>query len=72
MAQQPPGNPRLENFWRIELSYLFFDTGVMYRAATLAAMQKNLDLSDENAINALDPRDKDRCSPAHTSGRQTQ
>ncbi len=35
------------------LGYLYFDTGVMYRAATLAAMQKNLDLSDESAISAL-------------------
>jgi cytidylate kinase len=35
------------------LGYLYFDTGVMYRAATLAAMQKNLDLSDESTIGAL-------------------
>ncbi len=36
-----------------KLGYLYFDTGVMYRAATLAAMRKNLDLSDESAIGAL-------------------
>jgi cytidylate kinase len=41
-----------------KLSYLFFDTGVMYRAATLAAMQEKLDLSDENAINDLTRRIK--------------
>lgn len=41
-----------------KLSYLFFDTGVMYRAATLAAMRHNLEPSDENAITELTRRIK--------------
>jgi cytidylate kinase len=35
------------------LGYLFFDTGVMYRAATLAAMQNHLDLAKEKDVSAL-------------------
>lgn len=36
-----------------ELDYLFFDTGVMYRAVTWLALQRGLDMSDEAAITAL-------------------
>ena len=35
------------------LGYLFFDTGVMYRAITWAAMQRQVPLSDEAAITQL-------------------
>jgi len=35
------------------LQYLFFDTGVMYRAVTLAALDKNIPIEDENAITDL-------------------
>lgn len=35
------------------LHYLYFDTGVMYRAVTFAALQRNLDLDDEAAVTAL-------------------
>jgi cytidylate kinase len=35
------------------LGYLFFDTGVMYRAVTLAALQRGLEISDEAAITHL-------------------
>jgi len=35
------------------LGYLFFDTGVMYRAATLAAMEQNIDLNDEKKVDTL-------------------
>jgi cytidylate kinase len=35
------------------LGYLFFDTGVMYRAATLAAMQHNLDLGNEAQVSRM-------------------
>jgi cytidylate kinase len=38
------------------LDYVFFDTGVMYRAATLAAMKKKLDLSDEIGVTDLTRR----------------
>ncbi len=35
------------------LGYLYFDTGVMYRAVTAVAMRRHLALSDENAISTL-------------------
>jgi len=36
-----------------ELGYLFFDTGVMYRAVTWLALQRGIDISDEAAITRL-------------------
>lgn len=36
-----------------ELNYLYFDTGVMYRAVTWAVLQRGIDLEDEAAITAL-------------------
>lgn len=36
-----------------ELGYLFFDTGVMYRAVTWLALQRGVDLSDGDAVTAL-------------------
>ena len=36
-----------------ELGYLFFDTGVMYRAITWLALQRGLDMADEAAITTL-------------------
>lgn len=35
------------------LAYLFFDTGIMYRAVTWLALDLGLDLRDESAITAL-------------------
>jgi cytidylate kinase len=35
------------------LGYLFFDTGVMYRAVTWLALQRGVDLGDETALQAL-------------------
>jgi cytidylate kinase len=35
------------------LGYLYFDTGVMYRALTFAAMEAGLDLADQAAIEGL-------------------
>ena len=35
------------------LGYLFFDTGVMYRAVTWLALQRGLDVNDEAAVSAL-------------------
>jgi cytidylate kinase len=35
------------------LGYLFFDTGVMYRAVTWMVLQRNLDVHDEPAVTAL-------------------
>jgi CMP/dCMP kinase len=35
------------------LGYLFFDTGVMYRAVTWLALQRGIDVHDEAAVTAL-------------------
>lgn len=35
------------------LGYLYFDTGVMYRAVTLAALQRGISIDDEAVITAL-------------------
>jgi cytidylate kinase len=35
------------------LGYLFFDTGVMYRAVTWAALQRQVDIQDEAGITTL-------------------
>jgi len=36
-----------------ELGYLYFDTGVMYRAVTLAALKRGLKIEDEKAVGEL-------------------
>ena len=45
------------------LNYLYFDTGVMYRAVTLAALQGKIALNDEAAISALAERAHITVSP---------
>jgi cytidylate kinase len=35
------------------MSYLYFDTGVMYRAVTWGALQRGIDVYDEEAVTAL-------------------
>src|SRR5687767_3390951 len=35
------------------LGYLYFDTGLMYRAVTLAALDRRIDLSDAFALTQL-------------------
>ncbi len=36
-----------------ELAYLYFDTGVMYRAVTWAALARDVPIEDETAVTAL-------------------
>jgi cytidylate kinase len=36
-----------------ELGYLYFDTGVMYRAATWAALERGVPIEDEAAVTRL-------------------
>ena len=36
-----------------ELGYLYFDTGVMYRAVTWAALDRGIPIEDESAVVAL-------------------
>src|SRR5512138_297297 len=35
------------------LGYIFFDTGVMYRAVTWLALERGIDVHDEAAVTAL-------------------
>lgn len=36
-----------------DLNYLYFDTGVMYRAVTLAALQQSIDIGNDEEISRL-------------------
>lgn len=47
------------------LEYLFFDSGVMYRAVTWKCLQENVRISDEVAVTAVAERvDIDVCPPS--------
>jgi cytidylate kinase len=53
------------------LGYVYFDTGVMYRAVTWAALQRGLAIDDEAAITRLAETIKlDVTSPTVADGRQ--
>jgi cytidylate kinase len=47
------GKSTLARLLAEELGYLYFDTGVMYRAVTWIALQRNLVIEDEAAITSL-------------------
>jgi len=47
-----------------ELGYLFFDTGIMYRAVTYAFLKSGLLITDESGISALAERVKIDIRPA--------
>ena len=49
------------------LGYLFFDTGVMYRAVTWLALNQGLDVNDEAAVTALAEKTQIDVAPASTS-----
>lgn len=49
------------------LGYLFFDTGLMYRAVTWLALNRGLDLRDEGAVAALAEKTQIDVAPASTS-----
>src|SRR3989304_5861058 len=49
------------------LGYLFFDTGVMYRAVTWLALQRGIDVRDEAALTALAERTQIDVAPASKS-----
>jgi len=54
-----------------ELEYLFFDTGVMYRAVTWLALQDGLEIEDEDRITLLaEGTDIDVRAPSLDHGRQ--
>ncbi|MBI3240990.1 MAG: (d)CMP kinase [Chloroflexi bacterium] len=53
------------------LNYLFFDSGVMYRAVTLAALERHISISDEAVVNSLAASLKiDVLPPLFNDGRQ--
>ena len=53
------------------LGYLYFDTGVMYRAVTLAALRGGVSVGDEQAVDALARRVTiDVRPPSQGDGRQ--
>jgi cytidylate kinase len=49
------------------LGYLFFDTGVMYRAVTWLALDKGIDMKDEGAVTALAEEAQIDVAPASKS-----
>ena len=56
------------------LGYLFFDTGVMYRAVTLASLERDLDVDDADAVGALAEQmriDVKPPTPGEDDGRQS-
>jgi len=54
-----------------ELNYLYFDTGVTYRAVTWAALKRGLDIADEEEVSRLAEQvDIDVSPPTVQDGRQ--
>jgi cytidylate kinase len=54
-----------------KFGYLYFDTGVMYRAVTLAALRRDISMSDRAAIAGLaEQLDIDVRPPSKPDGRQ--
>lgn len=53
------------------LGYLFFDTGVMYRAVTWLALERGIDIQDEAAISALAQEAQIDVAPASRSDGRT-
>jgi cytidylate kinase len=54
-----------------QLGYVYFDTGVMYRAVTWAALDRGLDIDDEAAITRLaETIQIDVTTPSQADGRQ--
>src|SRR5512143_2646334 len=54
-----------------KLEYLYFDTGVMYRAATWAALDRGVAISDEPAVTKLtESLQIDVKPPSQTDSRQ--
>lgn len=49
------------------LGYLFFDTGIMYRAVTWVALQRGIDVRDEAAVTAQAQKTQIEIAPASMS-----
>ena len=64
------GKSTLGNKLANSLGYLFFDTGIMYRAITWIALQHDMNLKDEKTITELAQKAQiDICSPSKDDGR---
>jgi cytidylate kinase len=50
------GKSTLGYYLSRELGYLFFDTGIMYRAVTWAALEEKIQICDEREVTALAER----------------
>jgi cytidylate kinase len=65
------GKSTLARLLAAELGYLYLDTGVMYRAVTLAALRAKVDVEDENGVNAIARQlELDVQQPSQDDGRQ--
>lgn len=65
------GKSTVGNMLAGRLNYLFFDTGVMYRAVTLAALLRQVAIADEHAVADLAAGIKIDVLPPHfNDGRQ--
>lgn len=65
------GKSTLGYYLAQRLSYLYLDTGVLYRAVTWAALQQGLDINDEARITRLAEEVQiDVLAPAVADGRQ--
>lgn len=54
-----------------DLNYLYFDTGVMYRAVTLIALQRGIEIADEEQVSKLaEQLHINVCQPTIEDGRQ--
>ena len=54
-----------------QLGFLFFDTGIMYRAVTLAVLQAGFDPADESSVSSIANRvDIDILPPGKNDGRK--
>ncbi len=63
------GKSTLGKLLAAKLGYLYFDTGVMYRALAWAALQRGVDVHDEMAVTRLaEELDIQVASPTHESG----
>ncbi len=70
-GQSAAGKSTLGALLAAELGYLYFDTGVMYRALALAALRAGINPDDEDALTALAHRlTIDVTAPTVTDGRQ--
>jgi len=64
------GKSTIGGLWAAELGYLYFDTGVMYRAVAAVALRRGVPIEDEAAITALSEQVRiEVLSPTQHDGR---